>query len=64
MRQSVERVFKSAKESRRLERHCIRRFPKVALHSAMSFLSFQMTSVFNLRCGRVDLLSWMVVPVP
>ena len=37
-RQAIERVFKSLKESRRLERHCIRGLRRVTLHSLMSTL--------------------------
>ena len=39
-RQAIERVFKSLKESRRLERHCIRGLRRVTLHSLMSSSSF------------------------
>ena len=63
LRQSVERVFKSAKESRRLDRHCVRGMVKVALHSALSLLSVQMTAAFNLTFDRPDRLRWMVPKV-
>ena len=33
LRQSIERVFKGMKESRRLERHCVRGLEKVGLHA-------------------------------
>ena len=36
LRQSVERVFKSLKENRRLDRHCVRGLRKMSLHAAMS----------------------------
>ena len=36
LRQSVERVFKNMKQSRRLAAHCYRGFRRVALHVAMS----------------------------
>ena len=63
MRQSVERVFKSAKESRRLEQHHLRGLKKVGLHSAMSFLAFQATAMFNLRFSGHSRLRWMVDPL-
>ena len=37
-RQAIERVFKSMKESRRLERHCVRGLRQITLHSLMSAL--------------------------
>ena len=64
LRQSVERVFKSAKESLRLERHFIRGLRKIALHCLMSVLAFQVTALTRLRLGQPELLRWMVRPVP
>ena len=58
-RQSVERVFKSLKESRRLERHFIRGLRRVALHVAMSVLSFAVTYLVNLLAGDIR-PRWMV----
>ena len=63
LRAAPERVFKSAKESRRLDRHCVRGMVKVALHSALSLLSVQMTAAFNLTFDRPDRLRWMVPKV-
>lgn len=60
MRWSVERVFKSMKESRRLESHCVRGLRKVALHAAMSALAFQATAPARLRSGEGESLRWMV----
>ena len=59
-RQAIERVFKSMKESRRLERHCIRGLRQVTLHALMSTLVFQATALVHLLAGEVDLLRWMV----
>ena len=59
LRQSVERVFKSLKESRRLERHYIRGLRRVELHALMSILSFSATYLVNLLAG-VARPRWMV----
>ena len=60
MRWSVERVFKSMKESRRLESHCVRGIRKVSLHAAMSALAFLATALARLRSGDIESLRWMV----
>ena len=59
-RQAIERVFKSMKESRRLERHCIRGLRQITLHAAMSALAFQATVLVRLWAGDVGLMRWMV----
>ena len=59
-RWSVECAFKSMKESRRLESHCVRGLRKVALHAAMSALAFQATALERLRSGELESLRWMV----
>ena len=59
-RQAVERVFKSLKESRRLERHCIRGLRQITLHATMSALAFQVTALVRIRAGEADLMRWMV----
>lgn len=59
-RQAIERVFKSLKESRRLERHCLRGLRQVTLHSLMSVLTFQATALASLMAGRADDMRWMV----
>ena len=59
-RQSIERVFKSMKESRRLERHCVRGLQQITLHSIMSALAFQATALVKLRTGQADMMRWMV----
>jgi len=60
LRWSVERVFKSMKESRRLESHCVRGLKKVGLHAVMSALAFQATVLLHLRMGEDEILRWMV----
>ena len=62
-RQAIERVFKSMKESRRLERHCVRGLQQITLHSMMSTLSFQATALVHLLAGEEDRMRWMVKKV-
>ena len=59
LRQSVERVFKSMKQSRRLNGHCIRGLKKVALHAAMSVLAYTATLLVQTQRG-ADNARWMV----
>ena len=59
-RQAIERVFKSMKESRRLERHCVRGLRQITHHTLMSALSFQATALVRLRAGERELMRWMV----
>ncbi len=59
-RQAIERVFKSMKESRRLERHCVRGLRQIGLHAAMSVLAFQATVLVSILEGNEDLMRWMV----
>ena len=59
-RQAIERVFKSMKESRRLERHCIRGLRQITLHAAMAALAFQATVLARLRAGEAKWMRWMV----
>ena len=59
-RQAIERVFKSMKESRRLERHCVRGLRQITLHAAMSALAFQATVLVRLRAGEAEWMRWMV----
>ena len=63
MRWSVERVFKSLKQSRRLEGHCVRGLRAISLHSTMSALSFAATSLARVHAGQADALRWMVQKV-
>ncbi len=50
-RQSIERVFKGMKESRRLERHYTRGHRMIALHATMSTLVYQANALARLRAG-------------
>ena len=59
-RQAIERVFKSMKESRRLERHCVRGLRQVTLHSLMSTIAFQATSLARVLTGEPENMRWMV----
>ena len=59
-RQSIERVFKSMKESRRLERHCIRGLEQIGLHAMMSTLSYQASVLVSLENGMAYWKNWMV----
>ncbi|MDE2938875.1 MAG: transposase [Chloroflexota bacterium] len=59
-RQSIERVFKGQKESRRLEAHCVRGMRKITLHCLMSTLAFQVTALNNRLQGIKEEANWMV----
>ena len=59
-RQAIERAFKSMKESRRLERHCVRGLRQITLHSMMSVLTFQATALVRLEAGQREDMRWMV----
>ena len=50
-RQAIERTFKSLKQSRRLERHCIRGLRQITLHYLMSVLTYQATALVNIEAG-------------
>ena len=60
MRQAIERIFKSLKESRRLNRHCVRGLRQITLHSFMSMLTFQATVLVRVQEGDMDWMRWMV----
>ena len=59
-RQPGERVFKSVKESRGLERHCLRGLHQVTLHAMMSCLAFQATVLARMQAGETARMRWMV----
>ena len=59
-RWSVERTFKSLKESRRLERHCVRGLRQVTLHARMSTLTFQASALVHAQAGDLAGMRWMV----
>ncbi len=62
LRQSVERVFKSMKQSRRLNGHCVRGLKRVALHAAMSVLAYSATLLVQTLAG-AERPRWMVAKV-
>ena len=59
-RQTIERIFKRMKQSRRLERHCTRGLRMVQLHTQMSALAYQVTALAAVRAGELDTMRWMV----
>ena len=59
-RYSVERLFKSAKESRRLERHYTRGSSAISLHAAMSAMVCQATAWVHVETGDLEHLRWQV----
>ena len=63
LRKSIERIFKGAKESRRLERHAVRGLRQIRLHALMSFLTFSATALMHVRAGQQDRMGWMVQQV-
>ena len=56
----MERVFKSIKESRRLERHCVRGMRQIRLHDMMSCMAFITTALVRVMEGQSDQMRWMV----
>lgn len=62
-RQSVERTFKSLKQSRRLERHYARGLRRVRLHTLMAVLTYQATALTSVQAGLRPWMRWMVARV-
>ena len=62
-RQAIERTFKSLKQSRRLERHCVRGLARVQLHCLMAVLVYQATALASAQAGESRWLRWMVAKV-
>ncbi len=62
-RMSIERVFRSLKHSRGLERHCARGMRKIMLQATMSVLTFQGTVLARLRAGDLADIRNMAVKV-
>ena len=60
LRQSVERVFKSLKQSRRLEDHCLRGLRNIGLHNTVSVMAFQATALARILSGQAEYLRWQV----
>lgn len=63
LRQSIERSFKSMKESRRLDSHAFMGLKKVSLHAALSMLAYQATVLRNILAGDLKHMRWMVQKV-
>ena len=59
-RWSIERVFKSMKESRRLEEHCVRGLKYITLHALMSTLTYQASALVKVLAGEQENMRWMV----
>ena len=59
-RWSIERIFKSMKESRRLEEHCVRGLKYITLHALTSSLTYQASALVTARAGDLDGMRWMV----
>ena len=59
-RQSIERTFKSLKQSRRLERHYTRGRRQVALHALMATIVYQATALAHLQAGAAEDIRWQV----
>ena len=59
-RWSVERVFKSLKESRRLDQHCIRGLQQITLHTLMSVLTYQANALAKILTGEQGSIRWQV----
>ena len=62
-RQAIERTFKSLKQSRRLERHCVRGLRQVTLHCLMAVLVYQATALVSAQQGALEWIRWMVPKV-
>ncbi len=62
-RQGIERIFKSMKQSRRLEGHCIRGLAQITLHSLMSTLAYSATALVKVHAGSRRTMRWMVPKV-
>ncbi|MCE2465362.1 MAG: transposase [Dehalococcoidia bacterium] len=63
-RQGIERIFRSLKAVRRLERHCIRGLDQIRLHTLMSTLAFQATFLINKQAGLgAKEARWMIARV-
>ena len=59
-RWKIEQTFKSLKESRRLESHCLRGLKHITLHALMSTLSYQATALVKAQAGQLADMRWMV----
>ena len=59
-RWSIERIFKSTKESCRLESHYIRGLKNITLHALMSVLTYQARALVKLLAGELGTMRWQV----
>ena len=59
-RQGIERIFKSLKQSRRMESHNTMGIERVMIHVALSVLTYQATVLAHLQWGEIDDMRWMV----
>ncbi len=59
----IERVFKSMKQGRRLEAHCVKGLAHITLHSLMSTLAYSATALVKARAGSRRTMRWMVEKV-
>lgn len=62
MRQTVERCFKSLKQSRSLDSHCHRGLLRVGLHTALSVLTYQATILYRVLHNQGH-IRWQVTKV-
>ena len=60
LRASIERLFKGAKQNRRLGTHYVRGLRQIALHTSMSMLAFAATSLAHIMRQEQGLLRWQV----
>ena len=62
-RMSIERIFRSLKHSRGLERHCVMGMRKIKLLATLSVLTFQATALARLQAEDADRMRQMGVEV-
>ena len=62
-RMSIERIFRSLKHSRGLERHCVMGMRKIKLLATLSVLTFQATALARLKAEDGDRMRVMAVKV-
>ena len=59
-REIIEQLFKSMKQSRRLERHYFRGKESIRFHVSMCALTCALKILMNTRAERIDTLRWQV----
>ena len=64
LRWHIERIFRSMKHSRLLERHCFRGMRKNLLHATLSMLTYSATALARLRVGDQRRMRVMRVNAP